>query len=219
MIEFDNFCVLHMPRCGGSYIERLFALCEQKEPGHEGWSYFKPQKDVYGVIRDPASWYLSLHAYSNSKNLILKEIFGIHDNDTIDVALTKWITGSHMERGEIEIPQLKPYNIYQQMNNMQIGFWSWWVLHIYGVNGGLDRNEQLSEEVTLLWLRNRECDLSFLSKKYGCIFRDQPEENIEYAKNKSEKAPYEVFSPHLMSLLIEYDAPILARTLRLSSLL
>jgi len=215
MIEFDNFCILHMPRCGGSFIRDSIQGSQQNEPGHEGWDYHGPfEKDVYGLIREPQSWYLSLHAYSMANNLVWKQVFGIDDDDGIHTAMRKWITGSHAVDVEVDVPQIKPQNIYRQMRDMNIGFWSWWVLHMYGIGGGRVRDEKLAEDMKLLWLNNRKKDLSMLTEKYGCKTRNALNSAVAYSKNASQhQDPVDVFDRGLMRVLSEYDAVTLSRAL------
>ena len=213
MIEFDNFCILHMPRCGGSFIEQSIEGAVRRAPGHEGWAYFAPfEKDVYGLIREPKSWYLSLHAYSMENNLIWKRAFGVSEEDDIDTAMRKWITGSHARDSVIEVPQMGPQNIFRQMQNLGIGFWSWWVLHMYGIKGGLSRTEELAEGMTLLWLHERERDLAMLEGKYGCKIRNPDSDPdiarvIIYSRNASERLDKnDVFDADLVTLLHQRDA-------------
>lgn len=213
MIEFENFCILHMPRCGGSFIEQSIEGAKRREPGHEGWAYFAPfEKDVYGLIREPKSWYLSLHAYSMEHDLIWKHVFGVSEEDNIDTAMRKWITGSHATDSIIDVPQMEPQNIFRQMQDLGIGFWSWWVLHMYGVKGGISRTEELAEDMTLLWLHKREKDLAMLEEKYQCKVRDSHDdpgiaEIISYSRNASERLDKnDVFGAGLVALLHQRDA-------------
>ncbi len=207
MIEFDNFCILHMPRCGGSFIEASFSGAERKTPGHEGWAHFGPfEKDVYGLIRDPASWYLSLHFYSVEHGLPWKEAFGVNEDDDLKTAMKKWITGSHAVDAVVDFPQMTPQNIYRQMRDMDVGLWSWWVLHLYGVNGGQSSDEELADEISLLWLKDREKDISMLKNKYGCEIHSDLSPAIHYARNRSARPDVSsVFDAELMSLIYKYD--------------
>lgn len=215
MIKFDNFCILHMPRCGGSFIRNSIQGSQQKEPGHEGWHYHEPfEGDVYGLIREPQSWYLSLHAYSMANNLIWKRAFGVGDDDDIQTAMRKWITASHAVDAEIDVPQIQPQNIYRQMRDMNIGLWSWWVLHMYGVGGGRVRDEKLAEDMTLLWLNNRKKDLSMLAKKYNCKTNHDLNPAVVHSRNASQhQEPIDIFDRELMRVLSEHDAVTLSRAL------
>jgi hypothetical protein len=98
------------------------------------------------------------------------------------------------------------------MQDMNIGFWSWWVLHMYGVNGGRSRKERLAEDMKLLWLSQRDQDLDMLKTKYG-LTENPPSEELDYSINTSERPEIDVFDARLVELLNKKDAYNYAKAL------
>lgn len=161
MIEHPNFYIIHMPRCGGSFIRGSLRGVKFHNPGHEGLAHFNPRgKPVYGLIRAPEPWYRSFFFYARANNLIWNEYFGIKSIDTPEEGIRKLISGEFSKTETIKTPETIDINPGAEMSILGIGFWSWWVLHMYSRNK--EKSFKIGDLSRFFWVRNRGRDLGHL---------------------------------------------------------
>lgn len=166
MLEHKEFYILHMPRCGGSFIEGSVQGIKRHTPGHEGLAHFNPRgKPVYGLIRDPQSWYRSFFFYAKKNKLIWNRYFGIGRDDTPDSGIAKLVTGSHSSAEPIKTTETIEINPGEEMRRLGIGFWSWWSLHLYSRTR--DKSFSIGDLSRFFWVSNRGRDMGYLRDRHG----------------------------------------------------
>jgi len=211
MIEYQNFYVIHMPRAGGSFFARSLLGGYIHKPKHDGWITFSPfNKDVYGLIRKPMDWYLSLNSYSIQQNLIWKDVFGISRSEPTRNKIEKWISGTGATDKLIHMPEfMSAKNPINQMRKLDIGFWSWWVLHLYG-KSGVSSKQEFDNQLRFLWLEHRDNDIERLCKKYKCVYKPRN----QFRNTSKHATAQDVFDTKLIKLLNDKDGLMLDRVTR-----
>jgi len=206
MLVGHGFGLLHVPKCGGTSARSTLGL-GSRHPCHDGpWAHDVSGLDMYVLLREPLSWYLSFAAYA-SKDWRMH--FGLSGNWAVDVrrlALGDGGSGNPTKASSA----IGGIDVRSWMVERKMGFWSFVVLHASGAQKNADV-DNLFSPMRALWLKNRDKDINDLVCKYN-ISRRQDSRN-------STKHPTvdEVYDSELIALVSERDGEVLEAVRKLPS--
>jgi hypothetical protein len=206
MLVGNGFGLLHVPKCGGTSACATLGL-GSRYPSHDGpWAHDTAGLDVYLLLREPLSWYLSFAAYASKE---WRTHFGLSGDWAVDVrrlALGDSGSGKPCRASSA----ISGSDVRTCMTDRKMGFWSFAVLHASGVRQNANADELFSP-MRALWLKNRDKDIDDLVQKYKV--RRCPD------KRNSTNHPsiMNVYSPELIALVRERDGEILRAVQKLPS--
>ena len=98
MIISDDFVFLHLQKCGGSFVRTVLVEhfgAKKVGPNHDGYLNIRDkdkEKFIFGTIRNPYSWYISL--YHKHREDVPKSFFRttLHGDPSFPVWLKRFMT-------------------------------------------------------------------------------------------------------------------------------
>lgn len=215
---------IHMPKTGGSYVRNVLQAqfgWKYVAGGHDPVWYENPSNSplpvcdkLFGVVRDPWTWYGSMWRYAQRDAGQREELklWGNGDN-SFEAVLYGWTHPQEVKQTPAYIgvifDAVNRIEARSQIGSSPVGFWSWSMGYFYGNGKALWQDGFAWKIDILLDMRNLKLELEDLIKVPVRVDVDQ--NKGDWIETSMGSKPYaEWFTPEMVTWVAEADKGLIA---------